>query len=112
MPESGRIQTLRTYLAETPEDSFLRYALALELLLAGDPFSSSEEFLILKMTDPEYLATYYQLGKAFEMLGRKDDARVVYHEGISVALRQQNIHTMNELKAASEGLDPDSEENL
>ncbi len=72
--ENTRIEMLRRYLQEDPEDSFIRYALAMELANINKLGESEDLFKELLIKDPEYIATYYQYGKLMEMMQNFDFA--------------------------------------
>lgn len=98
--DSSRIENLKQMLAVDPQDSFARYALGLEYM-SGKEFEQSRDiFEELKALDPNYSATYYQLGKVYEQLGDEQAARKVYEKGIYVASSQNDSHTKSELEQA------------
>jgi len=99
---SERLEALRSLAAQNPEDPFVRYGLAMELVNTGDLEQASKEFERLLGRDPDYLAAYYQAGQTLEKLGRTEEARQVYGRGAEVARRQGNEHTRTELEAALE----------
>src|SRR5437867_4937750 len=100
----NRIEILKGFLKDSPNDSFLRYALALEYIKLGQNDEAVQAFEAVRNTDPEYLATYYQLGQLYQKLGQKHDAEKTFRTGITVATRAGNEHTRSELEAALEGL--------
>jgi len=100
----NRIETLKGFLKDNPNDSFLRYALALEYIKLGQNDEAVREFEAVRNTDPEYVATYYQLGQLYQKLGQKHDAEKTFRTGITVATKAGDEHTRSELEAALEGL--------
>lgn len=50
--------------------------------------------------DPKYLGVYYHLGKLYEKIGRFDDAKKLYQNGIDVAVEQNHERTKIELREA------------
>lgn len=105
-----RIKILQEYLIEDPLDRFSKYALSLEYMQSDE---TDDAILLLKELVeifPDFLASYYQLGKAFEKKMLVNEAIVIYKEGIALAKKQMNQHTENELKAALMMLD-DSDGN-
>ncbi len=100
----NRIEILKGFLKDNPNDSFLRYALALEYIKLEQNDEAVRAFEAIRNTDPEYLATYYQLGQLYQKLGQKHDAEKTFRAGITVATRAGNEHTRSELEAALEGL--------
>ncbi len=83
-----------------PDDSFLNYAIGLEYWKKGDTDKAHRYLAFVKNNDPEYLATYYQLGKVKEDLGYNVEAIQVYDEGIAVAQKQEDQKTLEELQEA------------
>ncbi len=81
-------------------DSFTRFALAREYLKQNRPEKALEFFEGLIEEDPEYVGTYYHLGKLYESLGRTRDAVATYRSGIEVAQRRKEFHSLSELQDA------------
>lgn len=106
-----RIEQLLKYLAENPKDSFLQYALALEYLKKGDLETGLHYFETLVEKDPDYIGTYYHLGKLYNKLGRRSDAENCYTKGLNIATKLNDQHSFAELQNAktnmSLGIDDD-----
>ena len=100
----ARMDLLKGFLSENPNDSFSRYALALEYVRLGQTDDARREFEFVRDNDPDYLATYYQLGQLFTRMGLRHDAEKTFRTGITVAIKQRDDHTRSELEAALEGL--------
>ena len=100
----NRIEILKGFLKDNPNDSFLRYALALEYIKLEQNDEAVREFEAVRNTDPEYVATYYQLGQLYQKLGQKHDAEKTFRTGITVATKAGDEHTRSELEAALDGL--------
>jgi Tfp pilus assembly protein PilF len=100
----SRIDTLKGFLEAEPNDSFSRYALALEYVKASRHDDAVREFETVKKNDPDYVATYYQLGKLYQQLGKAHEAEKTYRTGITVASKIRDEHTRSELEAALEEL--------
>lgn len=96
----SRIDALKGFLEEDPDDSFSRYALAMEYIKLGDHDQGISEFKIAVERDPSYVATYYQLGKAYEHEGRAEEALQTYNSGIEVTIKAGDGHTRDELREA------------
>jgi tetratricopeptide (TPR) repeat protein len=97
---SARLDTLRSLLEQDPKNSFLRYGLAMELLNTGQTEDAVIQFRTLIAADPHYTAAYFHGGRALEQLGRIDDARAIYREGIAMTSRTGDDHTRGELEGA------------
>ncbi|MEX0747959.1 MAG: tetratricopeptide repeat protein, partial [Rhodothermales bacterium] len=49
---------------------------------------------------PDYVGTYYHLGKLHEQEGRKEEAKETYRQGIATAQRLRDAHAESELREA------------
>ncbi|HAC16460.1 MAG TPA: hypothetical protein DCE78_11030 [Bacteroidetes bacterium] len=102
---NNTIQLLKSFLEMDPTDSFTQFALAMEYNKAGDVHQSEITFKKLVEADPGYVGTYYHLGKLLEVLGKVDEARSVFKDGIVVAENSNDQHAASELKQALLELD-------
>src|SRR4029453_17069485 len=59
----NRREKLEALLADSPDDSFLRYALALALEAEGDPCAARARLEALVESDPHYVPAYFQLAR-------------------------------------------------
>jgi Tfp pilus assembly protein PilF len=100
----NRIEILKGFLNENPNDSFSRYALALEYTKLGQNDDALREFEAVRTNDPQYVATYYQLGQLYQKLGQKHEAEKTFRTGITVAAKAGDEHTRSELEAALESI--------
>jgi len=100
----NRIDILTGFLQQDPNDSFSRYALALEYIKAGQTDAARREFETVLANDPAYVATYYQLGQFYRTMGLKHEAEKTYRAGIVVASKAADAHTQSELEGALESL--------
>ena len=91
-------------LAENPKDSFLRHALGLEMVKAGEDTEAQKIFEALLADEPEYIASYYQLAQLLERLNYKEKAIEYYEKGIQQAKAAKDMRTYNELYSAYEAL--------
>ncbi len=103
MPES-RLEKLLDFLRNEPNDEFLLYALATEYLRLNDTGKALEYYEKLINEHPDYVGTYYHLGKLYEALQRKDDAVNIYERGMKIALAKRDNHALAELRAVYEEL--------
>lgn len=99
-----RIEQLKIFLKNNPDDCFLNHALALENIKVGKLEEGKTIFVKNLQHDVKYLATYYHLGKAYEALKENDEAMAIYEQGMKVAKEANDMHTYNELQAAYEDL--------
>lgn len=91
---------IETMLASNPKDSFLQYAAALEHHKNGDIATAIKILQKIIKNDPDYLASYYQLGKMLEERGKQDEAIAVYKAGKTIAKKQSDMKTLGELTEA------------
>jgi Flp pilus assembly protein TadD len=96
----SRLEILKSMVEQKPADSFARYGLAMELRNTGDLEGAMREFDELRRINPDYSATYFHAGQTLERLGRLEEARVFYQEGIEVTTRNGDMHARGELQGA------------
>lgn len=99
-----RIEKLRTFLAQSPDDCFLNHALALEYIKIGDDSKARKLFEKNLQDDEKYVATYYHIGKLLERVGEQDAAISIYEKGMQIAKAANDMHSYNELQGAYEDL--------
>ena len=100
----SRLESLRALVEQSPADSRLRFMLCMELMSTGDPASAVGEFDELVRRDPDYVAGYFQAGRASEGLGNAEAARTYYSRGLEAARRVGDRHAESELSDALEML--------
>lgn len=101
---STRLDTLKSMVAQNPNDSFSRYGLAMEYAKSGDLEQAVGEYRALLAANPNYSAAYYHGGQALEKLGRREEARQIYRDGIEATTRIGDLHARSEIQAALEAL--------
>lgn len=97
---STRVKQLQQMLLETPNDSFLIYALALEWIKQNKINEALEAFEKLTINDPNYLATYLFYGNLLAEVNQLTKAAEMYNKGIEVAQSQKNSKAAQELNQA------------
>lgn len=97
---SDRLEKLRAFYEEDPEDPFTRYALAQEHLNRENTERALSLLEELVETDPDYVGTYYHLGKLYERLDRPEAALDTYEQGIETAREQGEQKALSELQDA------------
>lgn len=100
-----RINKLHEYLATSPNDSFLRHALALEYIKIGNDAEARKLFESILNDDPKYVGSYYHLAKLMERTGENELAIKWYEKGMAAAKEAGDQHSYNELQAAYEELE-------
>lgn len=101
----NRIAQLKEFLKDKPKDCFLRHALALELVKAGEEKQAKTLFEAILNEFPEYVGSYYPLGKLLEQMHLADEALKVYEQGIQQAQKSGDQHTLSELRSAIDLMD-------
>lgn len=99
MPQD-RLTHLLQFYEEDPNDPFTRFALAQEYVKRGEPEKALGIYEKLTIDHPDYVGTYYHLGKLYEGLGRKEQAIATYRTGIAAAQRLRDFHARAELQDA------------
>ncbi|RYD51692.1 MAG: hypothetical protein EOP52_05780 [Sphingobacteriales bacterium] len=95
-----RIPRLLDFLKATPDDPFLNHALALEWIKEGDDTQAHTLFEKTRQVAPQYVATYYHLGKLLERQGVPEAAATIFEEGLQAAKAAGDMHSFNELRGA------------
>ena len=93
----SRREQLETMLAEDPGDTFLRYALAMELQNEGDHDKSLELLTGLMGDDPPYVPAFFMSGQQLVNLERIEEARTTLRDGIEQARAQGDTHAAGEM---------------
>jgi tetratricopeptide (TPR) repeat protein len=98
------MEQLRELLKQSPNDSFLRHAMALELEKTGEDLQAILTFKGLLADDPAYVGSYYQLGRLLEKVAEPDQAILWYEKGIEYARKAGEKRAQNELQSALDEL--------
>ncbi|HEY4323496.1 MAG TPA: tetratricopeptide repeat protein [Mucilaginibacter sp.] len=109
----SRLEKLLEFFQNEPEDPFLKYALATEYLRLNETDKALEYYENLVNKHPEYVGTYYHLGKLYEALERKQEALNTYETGMKITKQQRDNHAFSELQAVyrlASGIDEDDDD--
>jgi hypothetical protein len=93
----SRRQKIEAMLAEDPDDTFLRYSLAMELDKEGDHDASVAKFMELTRDKPPYVPAFFMAGQQLARLSRIEEARAVVRDGITAARNQGDDHAEREM---------------
>ncbi|MFO0926398.1 MAG: tetratricopeptide repeat protein [Gemmataceae bacterium] len=93
----SRKEQIEELLAADPDDSFLRYGLAMEYVSGGDHEEAVRIFRELIDRDPNYVPAYLMAGQSLARLGREDEAGEILRTGITVATRTGDAHAASEM---------------
>ena len=97
---SPRLEQLLNFYNESPDDSFILFALAKEYEKLGQTQIALEHYLQLHKADPNYVGLYYHLGKLYEKLAQPQQAWNIYTEGLQKAAQVGDQHARSELAGA------------
>lgn len=96
---------LEEFVAQDPDDSFSRYALALEFEKESRVEDALPQLREVIARDPSYVAAYYQLGKLLAQVGQIEEARDVYRRGLDAAMASGDQRARSEMQEALDNLD-------
>ena len=94
----NRREKLEALLAESPDDPFLRYALALAFASEGNAARAQAGLDDLLQSAPDYVPAYLQLAQLQVDQGRPDLAKPVLARGIEMAHRAGQSHAEEEMR--------------
>jgi Tfp pilus assembly protein PilF len=100
----NRIEKIVEFLAQQPQDNFLRHALALEYIKIGEDIKARDLFIEILSQSPDYVGSYYHLAKLLEKLGQRSDAIDWYEKGMAASKLAKDDHAYRELQGAYEDL--------
>jgi len=98
--QNTRLAKLLEFLESDPNDSFILYALATEYNSLNDIENAFKYYLVLINQHPDYVGTYYHLGKLYEKENQKDKAIEIYQKGMQTARTKRDTHALSELQGA------------
>lgn len=100
MPEkSPRRLMIEKSLAESPDDAFLRYGLAMQCLRDGDVAEGRQRLRALIADDPDrQIAAYQQLGQSYAETEEYQEAAAVLRVGIAKAQASGDWHAAGEME--------------
>lgn len=100
----SRKDQIEELLQDDPENSFLRYGLAMEYVSVGDDAQAVLAFQEVIRRDADYVPAYLQAGRALIRMGRDDEAKEVLRQGISVAQKVGDAHAAGEMSGFLQSL--------
>ena len=104
---SDRLKQLETFLAGSPNDAFILFAIAKEHEGLENTAEAIQFYRQLEKEHKDYVGTYYHLGKIMEKTEGIDAAIKVYKDGMAVAKAQGDKHALSELAGARMEIDED-----
>lgn len=100
----NKISQLAKAIRKDADDTFSKFALALELLKQGSVEKAQLLFEAVLKQDPEYLGVYYHLGKLYQSRGMHNNALQLFEDGIKLASNNNELRTKSELHEAIQQL--------
>ena len=100
----SRRAKIEAMLEETPEDLFLNYALAMELVKESDVPAARAAFSRVRTLNPDYVAAYFQEGQLLAQTDLLAESRTILQAGIDVAKRIGDDHALGEMSEFLESL--------
>lgn len=94
-----RVAMLNEILAQSPNDAFARYGLAIEHSKAGNVEQALGEFGKLLAANPDYTAGYFMAAQTLVRAERIEEAKKMLADGIAAAERTHNGHAQSEMEA-------------
>lgn len=79
--------------------------LALEYINSGKDLEAFKWMEQLSLHHGDYLPNYYHFGKLLERQNKSVAALEIYEKGVIIAKKQNDTHTLSELKSAIDGLE-------
>jgi len=105
MEEITRLQKLEKFLEESPNDSFIKFAIAKEHEGQNRLDKALSFYRDIHENDKEYLGLYYHLGKLYENIDENVLALKTYGEGIELGKSKGDFHAVSELNNAKLNLE-------
>lgn len=98
------LEQLRQLLENEPDDVFLNFGLAMELTKAERYDEGLVQFGRVLELDPDYLAAYFQQGKALIRMGQPAAAKAELQKGVERAKAIGDRHAEAEMSQLLEAL--------
>jgi len=94
-----RLEQLNAMLKESPNDSFLLFAIAKEYEKINSWERAIQFYEKVVENDSNYVGVYYHLGAVQAELGNTDLAMSTYKKGIQICKALGDHHALSELKS-------------
>jgi predicted Zn-dependent protease len=105
VPDSPRLRQLQEFLADSPGDPEIRYAVAMELLSLNAADEAIGSFRGLIADRPGYVPAYLMLGQTLVRSNREAEAKDVLRAGVAAAKTAGNTHAEGEIQVLLDSLD-------
>ncbi|MFN3190683.1 MAG: tetratricopeptide repeat protein [Aureliella sp.] len=97
MTENTRRRKIEDMLTSEPNDVFLRYSLAMEMVSDGEEEHALELFKTLAEETPPHVPAYFRSAQVLAELDRVSEAREWLRSGIATARSQGDAHAAAEM---------------
>lgn len=94
----ARLTKIMDMLEKTPDDAFLHFGLAMELMKEGRTEDALERFDRVLQIDPTYTAAHFHKGNTLIGLKRTDEAREILTAGLQATIKIGNKHAQREMQ--------------
>ncbi len=101
----SRLPQLLQFLKEDPKDAFILFAIAKEYEKLGNLETALSYYLKLLEIQPDYIGTYYHLGKLYQKKAALEKAMTTFETGIEIAKKIKDQHALSELMNAKINLE-------
>jgi len=95
---------IEAMLADSPDDAFLRYGLAMEYVGQGEDAIAVEQFRALIALEP-YVPAFLQVGQVLAKLGKAGEAMAILRQGMTAAQKAGDMHAHGEMQGLLESLE-------
>lgn len=92
-----RREQLEALLADDPDDVFLNYALAMQLIAEGDSKAGLDRLDRVMQLDANYVPAYFQSAQALAKRGDTERSREYLRQGIDRARAAGDQHAVEEM---------------
>jgi tetratricopeptide (TPR) repeat protein len=100
----NRMEKLRAFLEQQPEDVFLQHALALEYEKTGDIPAAIGQFAQLLSNHPKATGSYFHYARLLVQTGQTEKALKAYQQGMEACRVAGDAHALRELQGAYDEL--------
>lgn len=97
---TARLNQLMGFLENSPQEPFILFAIAKEHEKGEQLQQALDYYIQIETNSPDYVGTYYHLGKLYEKLGKDAAAFSTYKRGMEVAKAAGDQHSLSELAGA------------
>jgi len=101
----SRLEILRSLVAQGTADPFVPYGLAMELRRVGQTEEAWQVFQALLQSHPDYIPAYAPATDTLVSLGRNEEARALFRQGIELCERKGQSHARDQLQTALDSLE-------